>query len=127
MRREQRRASMSAISSFEDDPDKAARAQDLARATGTHPALVYGDLENFEQQHKAALTNNIVSNNEFIQRWINDHPLASKVSNDDIGQIDKITKSLTAFNQWQPYGHLFGPFLQAMPEISEVARSGVQS
>ena len=92
--REQKSAKITALNSLDDDPEKAARAQQLADATGEHPALVYGDLENFETQHKAALTNELLSNNQFLQSYVNSHPLAAKVSNDDYGQLDAVSQAI---------------------------------
>ena len=92
--REQKSAKITALDSLDDDPEKAARAQQLADATGEHPALVYGDLENFETQHKAALTNELLSNNQFLQSYVNSHPLAAKISNDDYGQLDAVSQAV---------------------------------
>lgn len=95
--REQKSAKITALDSLDDDPEKAARAQQLADATGEHPALVYGDLKNFETQHKAALTNELLSNNQFLQSYVNSHPLAAKISNDDYGQLDAVSGAVKNF------------------------------
>lgn len=94
---EQRGAKITALNSLEDEPDKAARAQQLADATGEHPALVYGDLENFEAQHKAQLTSDLLNNNAFLQEYVNSHPLAAKISNDDYGQLDAVSQAAKKF------------------------------
>jgi hypothetical protein len=91
---QRRRAAVGAINDLEASPDDAAKAAQLARATGAGPATVYGNLENFEQQHKAALTSNILDNNPYIRDYIQTHPLGSKISNDDWGQLDKLSQTL---------------------------------
>ena len=72
---QRRKATVGAINDLEANPDDAAKAQQLARATGAGPSLVYGNLENFEQQHKAALTSAILDNNPYIRDFIQTHPL----------------------------------------------------
>lgn len=94
---EQRRPMSQAITSLGDDPEKAARAQELAQSTGQHPALVYGNLENFEEQHKAQLTHQLLSNNDFLRNYVDSHPLAAKISNDDYGQLDATSTALDKF------------------------------
>ncbi len=91
---QRRAAQQQAVTSLEDSTDDATRADQLSRATGAKPALVYGDLENFERQHKAALTSDILANNEYLREYVAAHPLAAKVSNDDWGQLDTYTNAL---------------------------------
>lgn len=89
------RAAMShAMDSLEDDPEKAGQASRLADATGDHPALVYGDLENYQVQHKAMLTSALISSNQHLQDYIDSHPLAAKVSNDDYPTLDTVSTHL---------------------------------
>lgn len=91
---EQRNARATVIGSLGDDPEKAARAQELAEATGAHPVLVHANLENFEAQHKAALTSELLKNNSYLQEYVNSHPLAASVSNDDFGQLDAVSQKV---------------------------------
>lgn len=93
----QRRAQREVVTSLDDDSEQAARANDLAEATGVHPALVYGDQEHFEQQHKARLATQIVEGNPYLQAYVNSHPLAAKVSNDDYGQLDAVSQALSKY------------------------------
>lgn len=94
----QRRATLgNAFASIEDEPDKAARAQELSDRTGVPPALVYGDLDNFEKQHKAGLAASILNNSAALRKYLDDEPLAAKVSNDDYGQLDAVSKSMEDF------------------------------
>lgn len=85
------------FASLDDDPEKAARAQELSAETGHPPALVYGDLENFEKQHKAALAGQILNNNAHLRSYLDDEPLASKISNDDYGQLDAVSSALATY------------------------------
>jgi GNAT superfamily N-acetyltransferase len=96
---QRRQAQATAITSLDDNPDDAAKAQDLSDATGTHPALVYGDLDNFQQQHKAALTSQLLQGNGHLRDYVNSHPLAAKVSNDDWGNLDQFSQTLS--NLWE--------------------------
>lgn len=88
-------ASAMAIGALDANPDDAARANQLAQATGIHPALVDANLENVEKQHKATLTQELFNNNPKLQEYVNSHPLAAKLSNDDYAQLDKISDMLS--------------------------------
>ncbi len=81
-------AQATAVGAIDDDPDQAARAIELEKATGVNSSAIYGDVEGFEAQHKAALAGEIVKNNPHIADYINSHPLAASVSNGDLGQLD---------------------------------------
>jgi hypothetical protein len=112
---QRRNATVGAINDLEVNPDDAAKAQQLARATGAGPSLVYGNLENFEQQHKAALTSAILDNNPYIRDYIQTHPLGSKISNDDWGNLDKFSQLL----QSTPAGRLGTSVVQAAKDFGE--------
>lgn len=91
---EQRRANASVISAQGADPEKAARSLELAQATGDHPEIIFGNLENYEEQHKAALTNQLLSNNKFLADYVNSDSMAAKVSHDDFGQLDQVSDAV---------------------------------
>lgn len=86
-----------AVLSLNDDPERAARAAELAEATGADPSIVYGDLDSWEAQHKAGLTNEIISANPKLRDYANSAPLNAKVSNDDWGALDSVSNGLKAF------------------------------
>lgn len=90
---EGRRSTARTLAALDDDPEAAARAQQLSRASGEDPALVYPFLEEKEKQFKATLTSDLLSNNKFLRQYIDAHPLANKVSNDDYGQLDAVTEA----------------------------------
>lgn len=77
----------------EENPDQAARALDLSDATGLPASVIYPNLDNFENQHKAALTNELLRNNQFLTDYANHDPMAPIVSNDDWGNLDKAGES----------------------------------
>src|SRR5258708_1177954 len=79
----------------EDDPEKAARALTLSDATGVPPTAIYGDVEGFERQNKAALGSAIIGDNFHIADYINSHPMAARVSHDDLGQLDVASRAIT--------------------------------
>ena len=90
----QRAALGNVATSVDDDPDKAARAYDIAEATGLPASVVHGDLEHHEAQLKAQLSAELIKNNPALQDYVNSHPLAAKVSNDDYGQLDKVSEAV---------------------------------
>ena len=99
IQRQRQRQIGSALTSLDDNPDDATRAHDLSKDTGVPPALVYGNLENFEQQHKATLTAELLKNNQFLADYADSHPLAAKISNDDWGQLDQISQLAQPFGR----------------------------
>lgn len=115
-----RDAQSRAMQGMDADADGAARAEELSRATGTPAAIVDGNLENFEQQHKAALASGIIQHNAYLQDYINSHPLAAKVSNDDWGQLDKVstlTQRLSAKGVLDKFFDYFGKGFSAQTPL----------
>ena len=84
---------------LDDDPEQAARAIDLSDATGVPSTTIYGDVDGFERTHKATLGSQIINDNEHIVDYINSHPLAARVSHDDLGQLDNVSQSLEGIGQ----------------------------
>src|SRR5882672_12087160 len=92
---ETNQARLANISVQEDDPEKAARALTLSDATGVPPTAIYGDVDGFEKQNKAALGSQIIGDNFHIADYINSHPMAARVSHDDLGQLDIASRAVT--------------------------------
>lgn len=86
------RAAMSAIA---DNPDDAARALKLGQATGAPATSIYNDLDGAEKDYRAGLTDQLVRGNSQLDTYINSHPLAATVSNDDWGNLDQISQKAT--------------------------------
>src|SRR5713226_8855592 len=84
---------------LDDDPEQAARAIDLSDATGVPSTTIYGDVDGFERTHNATLGSQIINDNEHIVDYINSHPLAARVSHDDLGQLDNVSQSLEGIGQ----------------------------
>lgn len=84
-----------AVGNINDDPDKAQRALDLAKATGVPSTAIYGDLEEFERQNKAMLASDIVANNPHIGDFIQSDPMVPKIANDDYGNLDAVSQHVT--------------------------------
>ena len=80
-----------AINDLDEDPDRAARAVELGKATGIPPALIHGNQDEFERQHRAFIVSDILSRNEKLRNWAREDPMATKVASDDWGQLDTIT------------------------------------
>lgn len=83
------------------DPDQTARAYELEKLTGV-PASIIGtgdSLTGFEQNHKARLASDIVASNQHISDYVQSHPLAAQVSNDDYGNLDSLSAKLQEFRK----------------------------
>jgi hypothetical protein len=109
---DQRRAQAQAMASVDDDPSKAARAQQLSDATGTPASIVYSNLENFETQHKAQLTSDLLRNNQYLTQFANSDPMAAKIASNDWGTLDELSQHLEKLASYTPlpaeYGALKG-------------------
>lgn len=90
-------AQATAVTSIDDDPEKAARAIKLGEASGESPAVVFGDLENFDKNYRRSLTGGIVGGDEHLSEYATSDPMAAKVSNDDWGQLGAIAERLKRF------------------------------
>lgn len=87
-------AKLGLAASQDDDPETAARSLDLAEASGIPATAIAGDLDGFERQHKAALGSSIVSSNIHIADYLNSHPMAPRLSHDDLGQLDIASQAM---------------------------------
>src|SRR5882762_2297812 len=118
----ERSAQASALTSFEDNPDEAARAYQLSKATGIPAEAVHGNLEQAENQYKGALVGHLLKNNPYLQDYVNSHPLAGAISNDDYGQLDRISQKL------QEAVPVFGSFAAlGLPAIAKIAPETVET
>lgn len=95
IQQERRNATVSMLQGLDADPEKAARALQLARATGTGPHTVYDNLENFEAQTKSVLAARLLADNEYLRQFVNTQPLAAHLASDDYGNLDKVSQSVS--------------------------------
>lgn len=112
IRRNRQRAMGEAMTSLEDDPQKVGRAYELGRATGDSPALVYADLDNYETQHKASLTSQLLNSNSHLREYIDADSMHAKLSNDDYANLDSISGKIASFRknlQAGPFGMVTRP------------------
>src|SRR5882757_6030579 len=86
------------ITSIDDDPEQAARAMKLSHYTGVPSLAIYGDMEGFERQDREQLTSHFLRNNPMLQDYINSHPMAAKVSNDDWHKLDEASAATNKLN-----------------------------
>lgn len=101
-------ARQSAVGSVEDDPEQAARAIQLGRETGVPSSAIYGDVKGFEQQHKSVLASDIIANNPYLVDYVNSHPLAAKVSNDDWANLDELSEKIPLLARQSPLEKFIG-------------------
>lgn len=115
-----------AISSITDDPEKASRAVDLEKITGTPAAAIYHNLDGFEEGHKRELISGLFEHNPHLQEYVNSHPLASKVSNDDWGQLDAASQKIQNLATVLGKGPL-GEIAASVPDMIDIAKEGLAS
>lgn len=108
------------MSAVDGNADDAARAIKLGDATGVPATSVFNDLDGAEKEYRAGLTDQIVRGNSQLDTYINSHPLAATVSNDDWGNLDQISQKAT-----QSSGLL--DFLNAPWKVADDAvRAGIE-
>jgi hypothetical protein len=84
-----------ATTALDADPDKAARALQLSRATGVAPLVINADQDRFEEDHRADMTAGIIRRNSQIAAYIRGNDLADHVSNDDYGNLDNASRAFS--------------------------------
>ncbi len=103
--------------SMEDDADQAAKSMELSDLTGVPAPIIHNDFENFHRETTTDFATRLVKNNPHLQDYIKSHPMAAKVSNDDWGQLDKISELLGKRTQVETEPH---PIWGAIPDIIDV-------
>src|SRR6267378_6006874 len=82
------------VAALDDDPEQAARSLELEEASGIPATAIFGDVDTFERQHKAAIGSSIIADNIHIADYLNSHPMAPRLSHDDLGQLDTASQSI---------------------------------
>lgn len=88
-----------AVSAIGANADNAGKALSLSRKTGAPATVVDADLEGFVKQYQSTQAGEAVRTNPAIASYVQAHPLAAKVSNDDYENLNKVSGSITDFNQ----------------------------
>src|SRR5712664_2836674 len=83
------------VASLDADPEEARRSLELEEATGVPATAIFGDVDAFERQNKAAMGSSIIADNIHIADYINSHPMAPRLSHDDLGQLDTASQSMS--------------------------------
>jgi len=81
------------------NPDDAAEAMQLQDLTGTPAVGIMADQDNFKENLRRQSAMQLVLNNPGIQEYLQSHPLAAAVSNDDWANLDKASQDSTALAQ----------------------------
>lgn len=84
-----------AATSTDANPDQAAKALTLSQFTGVPASAIFGDVDGFAANHKAGVASDLVGNNPQLSEYVNSHPLAAAVSNDDWGNLDNLSQGMT--------------------------------
>ena len=99
IRSQMKAAKVKATQSLDANPDDAARAEQVSKSTNIPASIVDTDLKHYDDQLKASIVKSIVGANPTIRDYINNNPLAAKVSNDDYANLDAVTDSLKKFRE----------------------------
>src|SRR5882724_958634 len=83
------------VAALDDDPEQAARSLELEEASGVPATAIFVDVDTFERQHKAAMGSSIIADNAHIADYLNSHPMAPRLSHDDLGQLDEASRAMS--------------------------------
>lgn len=84
------------VGNIAEDPERAARAMELGKATGAPASAIFGDLDEFERQSKAQTASAIVRQNPHLADFVQANPLNSVIANDDYGNLDSVSQKTSA-------------------------------
>ena len=80
------------MGSANDNPETAAKAYRLSQVADSPPETTFKNFDEFNKQIKARMAGDIVSNNPILQEMVREHPLFGSMANDDLGNLDKLTR-----------------------------------
>src|SRR5262245_40046282 len=124
-----RRAEIIGAADSDKDPDEAARIIDLSRATGVPSPIVESDPKGWELKFRRELVQGIISGSTHLQDYINSHPAAARISNDDWAALQRISDQTKKFGQPQPgaWTHLSAEFMESIKEPDRtVLQAGIE-
>lgn len=84
----------------DNDPEKVSRSIELSDATGVPAEQILPNLDNFETQHQAVLNSDLVASDQWLQRYIRSHPLAAKLSHDDMANLSTAGGSIAKLRNY---------------------------
>jgi len=108
------------------NPDDAAEATDLSSITGAPAPWTLSNLDQQKDQIKKFAAQQLVLNNPDLVTYLQSHPMAASVSNDDWGNLDKYTRSLAVTKNWMEElsDTLSAPFAGTSEGMWEGIKSG---
>lgn len=100
-RQQQQSAQINASTSFDYDPEKAARAYQLEQQTGVPSSFIFndGDVEEFENRQKRDAVVDLIKANPRIEQFVNSHPMAGKMARDDYGNLDQFSEKYDNYHK----------------------------
>lgn len=105
---------------LENNPDDAAESMHLSDITGVPPEWVQQNLDETRDNARRQVAQQLVLNNPELVTYLQSHPLASSVSNDDWGNLDKYTREA------QTSIVMFNSLKNAFNKIGEEELTGLQ-
>src|SRR5215831_6107006 len=93
----QRQSNARVAESFDVTPDDAARAYGHEKTFGVPASTIVDDVDGFEKEHKTVLTNGVIGYNQFLNDYINSHPMHAPISQNDWPKLDDLSKKVQGF------------------------------
>lgn len=102
-----------------ESPDEAGKALSIAKQTGIPASVVQTDLPGYDAHAKTQAAKKAVEN-PAIASYIDQHPMAAKVSNDDYSVLDKISGFFTKLDPKFIDDSVSMGLAQGIPSIGEL-------
>lgn len=106
---------------LEANPDDAAEALNLEHLTGTPAPAIMADQDNFKENLRRQSAMQLVLGNPALVTYLQSHPMAASVSNDDWANLDQVSQDSSALARFHRL--LNAPF----EKIGEAELEGIQS
>lgn len=87
------------IGAVDEDPERGAESLRLAKLTGVPAPAIHADFDEFKAAEKRRSTSDLLSQSPALQDYINSHPLAATVSNDDLAHLDLAGTTIRRFRE----------------------------
>lgn len=87
------------INAVDEDPERGAQALRLAKLTNVPAPAIHADFDEFTAAEKRKSVTDLVGGSPALQDYINSHPLAATVSNDDLAHLDTAGDTLRRFRE----------------------------
>lgn len=119
-----------AVAAVGENPDKAAEAVGLGKATGVPAPVIHRDLDGFKARTNAQAAGYIAQSNPQIGQYLVSDDMKAKVSNDDLANLDGYSEAASAIPKQGFWSRFVDAYAKTSPTVQlfkDVAGAGTAS